>query len=110
MTHKLELGTEIPSTKNILPVSPFHGFLNLACKNEVSKVEVKLASQQGMCPVLHTDKNVHSMGKTPQLSWKLLVIRGIFCDGTRWNAILEVLSQKDASWNSIPEPFFLALV
>jgi hypothetical protein len=25
---------------------------------------------------------------------------------TNWNAVPEVLSQKDASWNSVPEPFF----
>jgi hypothetical protein len=29
-----------------------------------------------------------------------------FCDGTRWNSIPEVLSQKDASWNGVPEPSF----
>jgi hypothetical protein len=38
------------------------------------------------------------------------VKEGYFCDGTSWNAVLEVLSQNDASRNSVPEPFFLALV
>jgi hypothetical protein len=36
--------------------------------------------------------------------------QGYFCDGMHQNAVPEVLSQKNASQNSIPEPFFLALV
>jgi hypothetical protein len=31
---------------------------------------------------------------------------GYFCEVTRWNAILEVLSQNDGSQNSNPEPIF----
>jgi hypothetical protein len=30
--------------------------------------------------------------------------QGCFCDGTRWNPVLEVLSQKDATQNGVPEP------
>jgi hypothetical protein len=32
--------------------------------------------------------------------------QGYFCDGTCWNAVPEVLSQRDASCNGIPESFF----
>jgi hypothetical protein len=32
--------------------------------------------------------------------------QGYFCDGTRRNAVPEALSQKDASWNGVPDPFF----
>jgi hypothetical protein len=35
---------------------------------------------------------------------------GVFCNGLHWNTVLEVLSQKDANWNSILKPFFLASV
>jgi hypothetical protein len=31
---------------------------------------------------------------------------GVFCDGTRRNAVQEILSQKDASRDGVPEPFF----
>jgi hypothetical protein len=31
---------------------------------------------------------------------------GVFCDGTRRNAVPEVLSQKDANPNGVPEPSF----
>jgi hypothetical protein len=31
---------------------------------------------------------------------------GVFCDGTSRNAVPEALSQKDASRNGFPEPFF----
>jgi hypothetical protein len=31
---------------------------------------------------------------------------GYFCDGMRRNAALEILSQKDASQNGVPEPFY----
>jgi hypothetical protein len=31
---------------------------------------------------------------------------GVFCDGMCSNAVLEVLSQKDASWSGVPEHFF----
>jgi hypothetical protein len=34
--------------------------------------------------------------------------QGYFCDGTRWNTVLEVLSQKNGRRKGIP--FFLALV
>jgi hypothetical protein len=38
-------------------------------------------------------------------------VQGYFCDRTRRNAVPEVLSQKNESWNSVPELFFfLALV
>jgi hypothetical protein len=36
----------------------------------------------------------------------LHVCTGALCDGTHWSAILEVLSQKDAGWNGVLEPFF----
>jgi hypothetical protein len=32
--------------------------------------------------------------------------QGYFCDRTLQNAVPEILSQKDASWNRVPEPFF----
>jgi hypothetical protein len=32
--------------------------------------------------------------------------QGYFCDGTRLNAVLEVLSRKNASQNGILDPFF----
>jgi hypothetical protein len=36
--------------------------------------------------------------------------QGYFCDRMCWNAIPEVLSQKNTNWHSIPETFFLASV
>jgi hypothetical protein len=39
----------------------------------------------------------------PQVTYKY--IQGYFCDGTRWNAVLAVVSQKDASQNSVLEHF-----
>jgi hypothetical protein len=35
---------------------------------------------------------------------------GVFFDGIFLDAVPEVLSQKDASRNGVPEPFFLASV
>jgi hypothetical protein len=35
--------------------------------------------------------------------------QGYFCDGTCQNAVPEVLSLKDASWNGIPEPFVFGI-
>jgi hypothetical protein len=35
---------------------------------------------------------------------------GVFYDGTHWNTVPEVLSQKDASQNDVLEPLFLALL
>jgi len=32
--------------------------------------------------------------------------QGYVCNGTRWNAVPEVISQKDASRNGVPEHFF----
>jgi hypothetical protein len=37
-------------------------------------------------------------------------IRGIFCDGTRRNAVSEAFSQKDASRNGVPELFFFPAI
>jgi hypothetical protein len=36
--------------------------------------------------------------------------QGYFCDGTHWNAIPEVLSQKDPSQNGVLELFSLTLI
>jgi hypothetical protein len=36
---------------------------------------------------------------------RLVLVRGIFCNGTRRDAIPEVLPQKEVSWNGIREPF-----
>jgi hypothetical protein len=36
--------------------------------------------------------------------------QGYFCDGTRRNAVPEALSQKDASRNDVPEPFFFPVI
>jgi hypothetical protein len=33
-------------------------------------------------------------------------IQRYFCDGTHWDAVQEVLSQKDSSRNAVVEPFF----
>jgi hypothetical protein len=40
----------------------------------------------------------------------LCYIQGYFCDTVHLNAITELISQKDASWNRFLEPFFLALI
>jgi hypothetical protein len=37
-------------------------------------------------------------------------IQEYFCDGTRRNAVPEDLSQKDASRNGVPEPFFFPAI
>jgi hypothetical protein len=36
--------------------------------------------------------------------------QGHFCDITRWNAVPDALSQKDANRNGVLEPFFLVSV
>jgi hypothetical protein len=39
------------------------------------------------------------------------VTQGVFCNGTRRNAVSEIISQKDARRNSVPEHFsFLVFV
>jgi hypothetical protein len=36
-------------------------------------------------------------------------MQGYFCDGMRWNAIVEIISQKDATRNGVLESSFLGI-
>jgi hypothetical protein len=45
----------------------------------------------------------HTFWKSPTIYHPY--VQGVFCDSTIRNAIPEVLWQRDASWNGVPEPF-----
>jgi hypothetical protein len=61
---------------------------------------------------LYCDANYNSVFPTVRIVKLIknpLPYAGYFCDETRRSTVPEVLSQNDASWNGVPEPFSLGI-
>jgi hypothetical protein len=76
---------------------------------EATEVSRKLHSEelQNLCCSPSIIRIIKSRMTTCSMYERKKKSQGYFCDGMSWNAIPEVLPQKNANLNGIPEPFSL---